>query len=183
MRLGIYGGTFDPIHNGHLHVIHQLLVKKIVDRVLVIPAGDPQLRIGAPMASGADRRAMCQLAIKDLPGDLQSRIDVNPIEVLRDGPSYTIDTVEAIKEAFPDDQILLVVGTDAYAKIDSWNRADELKKLVEFVVIDRPDHPGAATHDIGAIRVSATAVRSGDSIDIPRSVAAYIKEHNLYASK
>ena len=183
MRLGIYGGTFDPIHNGHLHVIHQLLVKKIVDRLIVIPAGQPQLRDGAPLASAEDRRAMCQLAIKELPGDLQTRIELNPIELLRDGPSYSIDTVEAVKQAHPDDQLVMVVGSDAFAKIDQWHRATELKQLVEFVVIDRPDFPGSATHDIGAIKVSATAVRSGDSIDIPHSVATYIKEHNLYASK
>lgn len=183
MRLGIYGGTFDPIHNGHLHVIHQLLVKKIVDRVIVIPAGQPQLRDGLPTASGEDRLAMCHRAIKELPGDLQTRIEVNPIEVDQDKPSYTIDTVEAIQQAHPSDHIALVVGTDAFAKIDRWHRAPELKKMVEFVVIDRPDHPGTPTHDIGAIKVSATAVRSGDSIDIPRSVATYIKEHNLYASK
>ena len=183
MRLGIYGGTFDPIHNGHLHVIHQLLVKKIVDRVLVVPAGQPQLRDGVPGASGADRRAMCQLAISEFPGDLQRRIEVSPIEILREGPSYSIDTVEAIKQDHPDDELVLIVGTDAYANIDKWHRADELKKMVEFVVIDRPDHPGSATHDIGALKVSATAVRSGDSVDIPMSVATYIKEHGLYGSK
>ena len=154
-----------------------------MDRLLVIPAGQPQLRDGVPGASGSDRRAMCQLAIKELPGDLQTRIEVNPIEVLREGPSFSVDTVEAVKATHPEDQLVMVVGTDAFAKIDQWHRADELKKMVEFVVIDRPDHPGAATHDIGAIKVSATAVRSGDSIDIPQSVATYIKEHNLYASK
>lgn len=151
--------------------------------MIVIPAGQPQLRDGLPTASGEDRLAMCHRAIKELPGDLQTRIEVNPIEVDQDKPSYTIDTVEAIQQAHPSDHIALVVGTDAFAKIDRWHRAPELKKMVEFVVIDRPDHPGTPTHDIGAIKVSATAVRSGDSIDIPRSVATYIKEHNLYASK
>lgn len=183
MRLGIYGGTFDPIHNGHLHVIHQLLVKKIVDRVMVIPAGQPQLRTGEPSAAGSDRLEMCRLAIKELPGDLQVRIDVSELEVHRDGPTYSIDTVEAVKALHPGDDLLLVVGTDTYAQIDKWHRAAELKALVEFVVINRPDHPGAATHDIGAIKVSATAVRSGDSVDIPMSVAQYIKEHHLYGSK
>ena len=183
MRLGIYGGTFDPIHNGHLHVIHQLLVKKIVDRVLVIPAGQPQLRNGVPGASGADRLEMCRRAIGEMPGDLQKRIEISDIEINRKGPSYSIDTVEAVKGEHPDDTMVLVVGTDAYAQIDNWHRAQELKKLVEFVVINRPDHPGTATHDIGAIKVSATAVRSGDSVDIPMSVATYIKEHNLYVSK
>lgn len=183
MRLGIYGGTFDPIHNGHLHVIHQLLVKKIVDRVVVIPAKDPQLREGAPQASAEDRVAMCRLAIAELPSDLQSRIDVSEVEINRAGPTYTIDTVAELRKAHPNDEMVLVVGTDAFSKIDQWHRAAELKRAVEFVVIDRPDFPGQATHSIGAIKVSATAVRSGDSIDIPRTVATFIKERALYGSK
>ena len=183
MRLGIYGGTFDPIHNGHLHVIHQLLVKKIVDQVLVVPAGQPQLRNAIPSASAADRLEMCRRAIRELPGDLQKRIEISQMEIDRTGPSYSIDTVEAVKALHPDDELVLIVGSDAYAHLDRWHRAEELKQMVEFVVINRPDHPGAATHDIGAIKVSATAVRSGDSVDIPMSVAHYIKEHKLYASK
>ena len=183
LRLGIYGGTFDPIHNGHLHVIHQLLVKKIVDRLVVIPARDPQLRATAPSASASDRLTMCELAIKELPTDLQSRIEVSSIEIERSGPTYSIDTVEELKKKYPDADLVLVLGTDAFSSIDKWHRAGELKKAVEFVVIDRPDFPGEATHSIDAIKVSATAVRSGDSVDIARSVAGYIKEHNLYGSK
>lgn len=182
MRLGLYGGTFDPIHLGHLHVIRTLLSDSIVDHIIVFPAGQPRLREHAPLASGADRRAMCQLAINDLPGELRSRVEVNPIEILREGPSYTIDTVEAVKQAYPDDQLFWIVGTDAYANLDKWHRIEELKKLVEFIVIDRPEHPGAATHRIGALNVSATQIRQGTSEEIPASVAGYIKEHGLYAS-
>ena len=183
MRLGIYGGTFDPIHNGHLHVIHQLLVKKIVDRLIVIPARDPQLRPSAPAAGAEDRLAMCELAIKELPTDLQGRIEVSAIEINRSGPTYSIDTVEELKRLNPGADMVLIVGTDAFSSLDKWHRAAELKKMVEFVVIDRPDFPGTPTHSIGAIKVSATAVRSGDSVDIARSVAGYIKEHGLYGSK
>ena len=103
MRLGLYGGTFDPIHNGHLHVITHLITESIVDYILVIPAGEPRLRSSAPHATGAQRRMMCQLAIKDLPADISVKVEVNPIEILRIGPSYTIDTVEAVKQAYPDD--------------------------------------------------------------------------------
>ena len=182
-KLGIYGGTFDPIHLGHLHVVTSLLQEKTVDRILVIPAGEPRLREYAPVASAADRRAMCQAALADLPHEIASRVEVNPIEVLRIGPSYTIDTVEAIEQAFPEYELALILGTDAYNKIDQWHRADELKKKVEFIVIDRPEHPGQATHKIGALKVSATSIRSGASRDTSPAVTAYIKEHNLYASK
>ena len=182
MRLGLYGGTFDPIHKGHLHVITQLLQRGIVDRVLVIPAGQPRLRDNDPSASGADRRAMCQLAIKDLAPELQSKVEVNPIEILRMGPSYTIDTFEAIAQTYPDDEIALIVGSDAYEKISQWHRIDELMKMVSLEVIARPGFSTDIARDIDAIDVSATQVRLGESEELSPSVANYIKEHNLYVS-
>jgi nicotinate-nucleotide adenylyltransferase len=182
-RLGIYGGTFDPIHEGHLYLIEQVISRNIVDRLLVVPAGEPQLREHAPLASGADRKAMCIEALKDLPAEVASKVEVNSIEILRIGPSYTIDTVEAAIQSFPNYRIILIMGSDAYKKVNEWHRADDLKKLVEFVVIDRPHHPGDSTHEIDALDVSSTEVRSGQSQAVSPSVAAYIKEHNLYASK
>jgi len=183
LRIGLYGGTFDPIHNGHIHVIHQLISRKIVDRLLVLPAGEPRLRDQQPQATGAQRRAMCQLAVDALPAEIKIHVEVNTIEVLRQGPSYAIDTVEAVAQTYPDDSILLIVGTDAYEKIDQWHRADELKKMVEFVVIDRPDFPGQHNTSVDAIAVSATDIRAHKSDAVPAAVAAYIKEQNLYASK
>ena len=182
MRLGLYGGTFDPIHKGHLHVITELLKRNIVDQLLVVPAGEPRLRESAPQASGADRRAMCQLAINDLDPEIRSKVLVNPIEILRMGPSYTIDTVEAIKQAYPEDEIILIVGTDAYEKLDHWHRVDELMKMVTLEVIQRPGYVGNLARDIDAIDVSATQVRLHQSDQLSPSVAAYIKEHNLYVS-
>jgi nicotinate-nucleotide adenylyltransferase len=182
MRLGLYGGTFDPIHNGHLHVITQLLSHNIVDRILLVPAGEPRLRENAPVAPGAARRAMCQLALKDLPPEISTKVEVNPIEILRMGPSYTIDTVEAIKQTYPDDEIVLIVGTDAYEKIDQWHRVDELMKLVTLEVIQRPGYFSDSARDIDAIDLSATQVRLHQSDQLSPSVAAYIKENNLYVS-
>jgi nicotinate-nucleotide adenylyltransferase len=182
MRLGLYGGTFDPIHNGHLHVITQLLSQNIVDRILLVPAGEPRLRANAPVAPGAARRAMCQLALKDLPPEISTKVEVNPIEILRMGPSYTIDTVEAIKQTYPDDEIVLIVGTDAYEKINQWHRVDELLQLVTLEVIQRPGYLSDSARDIDAIDLSATQVRLHQSDQLSPSVAAYIKENNLYVS-
>lgn len=182
MRLGLYGGTFDPIHNGHIHVITELLARGVVDHLLVIPAGQPRLRDNDPQASGSDRRAMCQIAINELSPKIRSKVEINPIEILRMGPSYTIDTVEAAKQAYPDDEIILIVGTDAYAKIDQWHRIDDLRKLVTFEVIERPGYAGEGSRDIDAIDVSATQVRSRTSDLISPAVSQYIKEHNLYVS-
>jgi len=182
LRLALYGGTFDPIHNGHLHVISKLFSLNIVDHLLLIPAGEPRLRDSAPQASGAQRRAMCQLAIKTLPEDIAKRVEVNPIEILRTGPSYTIDTVEAVKQSYPDDELILVVGSDAYQKIDQWHRVDELLKLVSLEVIERPGYASASGRDIGALDLSATQVRLHQSELLPPPVATYIKENNLYVS-
>ena len=178
-RVGIYGGTFDPIHLGHLHVITQLIEKKLVDQLLVVPAGEPLLRENAPIATAQQRRAMCQLALADLPEAVASKVQVNPIEVLRMGPSYAIDTVEAVAQNYPDDTIVLVIGQDAAEKLDQWHRIAELRGMVEFLIIGRPGYSGDGV-DIGALNVAATTIRQGLSADLSSSVAAFIRENNLY---
>ena len=178
-RVGIYGGTFDPIHLGHSHVITQLIEKKLVDQLLVVPAGEPLLRENAPIATAQQRRAMCQLALADLPEAVASKVQVNPIEVLRMGPSYAIDTVEAVAQNYPDDTIVLVIGQDAAEKLDQWHRIDELRGMVEFLIIGRPGYSGDGV-DIGALNVAATTIRQGLSADLSSSVAAFIRENNLY---
>lgn len=178
-RVGIYGGTFDPIHLGHLRVITQLIEKKLVDQLLVVPAGEPLLRENAPIATAQQRRTMCQIALADLPAAVANKVQVNPIEVLRIGPSYAIDTVEAVAQNFPDDTIVLVIGQDAAEKLDQWHRIDELRGMVEFLIIGRPGYSGDGV-DIGALNVAATTIRQGLSADLSSSVAAFIRENNLY---
>ncbi len=178
-RVGIYGGTFDPIHLGHLHVITQLIEKNLVDQLLVIPAGEPLLRDNAPIATAQQRRAMCQLALADLPQGIASKVQVNPIEVLRTGPSYAIDTVEAVAQNYPEQTIVLIIGQDAAEKLDQWHRIEELRGMVEFLVIARPGFAGNGL-DIGALNVAATTIRQGLSADVSSSVATFIRENNLY---
>ena len=178
-RVGIYGGTFDPIHLGHLHVITQLIEKDLVDHLLVVPAGAPLLRQNAPIATGQQRRTMCQLALADLPAQVASKVQVNPIEILRTGPSYAIDTVEAVAQSYPDDTIVLIIGQDAAGKLDQWHRIDELRGMVEFLIIARPGHAGVGV-DIGALDVAATTIRQGLSTEVSSSVATFIRENNLY---
>jgi nicotinate-nucleotide adenylyltransferase len=122
---------------------------------------------------------MCQLAISDLPAHIAAKVQVNPIEILRMGPSYAIDTVEAIAQNYPDDTIVLVVGQDAAEKLDQWHRIDELRKMVQFLIIGRPGFVGDGV-DIGALDVAATTIRQGLSADVSSSVAAFIRENNLY---
>jgi nicotinate-nucleotide adenylyltransferase len=178
-RVGIYGGTFDPIHVGHLHVITQLIERDLVDQLLVVPAGEPLLRKNAPIATGQQRRAMCQLALADLPAHVAAKVQINPIEILRTGPSYAIDTVEAVAQNYPGDTIVVVIGQDASEKLEQWHRIDELRGMVEFLVIDRPGYAGNGV-DIGALNVAATTIRQGLSAEVSSSVAAFIRENNLY---
>ena len=178
-RVGIYGGTFDPIHNGHLKVVSQLIEKKFIDRLILVPAGQPLLRENSPIASGADRRKMCQLAVSTLPSSISKHVEVSPIEILREGPSYAIDTVEAVRYAYPDDEIFLIMGSDAYSKIDQWHRAEEIHTLASIICINRP---GFVQHgiDIAGLNVSASEIRAGLSADVPEIVAAFIGENKLY---
>ena len=165
-----------------MHVITQLLRRDIVDRIIIFPAGQPRLRDNQPVATGAQRRAMCEAAVKDLPADIASRVEVNPIEILRDGPSYTIDTVEAVAQTYPEDSYHLIIGSDAYAKLDQWHRVDDLKNLVTFIIIERPGSDSQVGLDIAALDVASTGIREGSSREYSPSVAHFIKEHHLYGS-
>jgi nicotinate-nucleotide adenylyltransferase len=122
---------------------------------------------------------MCQLALADLPAAVASKVQVNPIEVLRMGPSYAIDTVEAVAQNYPEDTIVLVIGQDAAEKLDQWHRIDDLRGMVEFLIIGRPGYSGDGV-DIGALNVAATTIRQGLSADLSSSVAAFIRENHLY---
>jgi nicotinate-nucleotide adenylyltransferase len=175
-KIGIYGGTFDPIHNGHVKVIAQLLSRGVVDQIILVPAGEPLLRESAPVASGADRLEMCKLAIAEL-----KNVIVSDIEIKRTGPSYAIDTVTEISGKNSGAEIFWIIGSDAYEKIDSWHRANELKELVNFIVVDRPGYSDGM--DIDAIAISATEIRDKkDLSSVPFAVRNYISEKKLYAS-
>jgi nicotinate-nucleotide adenylyltransferase len=185
LRIGLYGGTFDPIHNGHLHLITTLLKNHMVDELILIPAGQPMLRASTPLASADDRLAMARLAVQELPTEIQSRVVVSDIEVQRLGPTYTFDTVEHLQKLRPDTTWVLILGSDAHKAIHQWHRSKELQSQVEILVIAR----GGDGLDIQALPISATALRASlqsqpsKQHEIPDSVWTYIKERNLYASK
>jgi nicotinate-nucleotide adenylyltransferase len=168
-RVGLFGGTFDPIHQGHLHLIAQLFARNIIDELIVVPAGQPWLRKSAPIASAQDRLAMAELGVKDLPVNLRSRVWVSDVEVRRSGPTYTIDTVKELKASRPDAQ---------------WHRNAELRSLIKILEIAR----GGEGFNIDALPVSASEIRSQIQAGqtqikyLPESVWAYIEERNLYVS-
>ena len=184
-KTGIYGGTFDPIHNGHLRVVVELISRKIVDQIILIPAGEPRLREAAPIADGPTRLEMCKLAISDLPTGVKEKVIVSDIEILRSGPSYAIDTVEALEKS--GDELFWIIGSDAYANIDKWHRSDELQEKVSFIVVDRPGSDqgdGSESLDIGALDISATEIRDDKEVNgTSPSVRKFIIQRKLYASK
>jgi len=178
-RVGIYGGTFDPIHRGHLHVITQLFKRDLIDQLLLIPAGQPLLRSSVPTATPEQRQKMCELALSTLPEEIKNKVSVNPIEILRQGPSYSIDTVEALSQLYPDDQIYLIVGADAFSKMDQWHRVKDLEKMATVICINRPGYPALGI-EIEALDADATSIRQGLSAEVPEIVAGFIRENGLY---
>lgn len=184
----LFGGTFDPFHNGHLHLIKSLLASRKFDHLIVIPAGDPYQKSGSAPAS--DRLAMAKLALED------EAVTISDCEIRRAGPSYAIDTVKEIKELIPADQYTWVIGSDAFAGLTSWERFEELIGMVDFLVVVRPgasDLPltsGARFEllEIGALDISATELRSrlnrGEDVGayLPAGVLSYIKEKHLYGA-
>ena len=186
-EIAIIGGTFDPIHNGHLQLISE--VAKKFEKVIVIPTGTPWLKEHTPLASGEQRVAMTQIAINSL--NLGDKVQVSAIEVKRAGPSYAIDTVNELSQIYPDCRFTLVLGSDAASNLSKWHRSDELQKLVSILVVKRPGVQASnfAEIEISAPNLSSTQIRDkvANSTDIANlvnpTVAAFIKEHQLYGSK
>jgi len=186
-KIAIVGGTFDPIHKGHLQVISE--VAKRFEKVIVIPTGNPWLKDHTPIASGEQRVAMTQIAVNSL--GLDEKVQVSAIEVKRPGPSYAIDTVNELSKIYPGSKFTLVLGSDAASNLNKWHRSDELQKLVELLVVKRAGVNSSSFDEIeiSAPDLSSTQIRDkvANSADISEfvipTVASFIKEHHLYGSR
>ena len=162
-------------------MVVELLSRKIVDEIILIPAGQPRLRDSDPKADGKDRLEMCKLAVADLPSGIKEKVSISDTEINRTGPTYAIDTVEELEKSGAE--LFWIIGSDAYAHIDKWQRTEDLQEKVSFIVIDRPGDSGDGL-DIGAIDISATEIRSDSQVNgTSPSVRKYILERKLYASK
>jgi len=181
-KIGIYGGTFDPIHHGHLILAREAREMLGLEKVVFVPAPVSPLK-DSPVASAAIRLSMLQAAIE---GEVGFAVD--DCELQRPPPSYTIDTIEEIRRREGDVEIYNLIGEDNVAALGKWHRFAELEKLVRFVVLDRTargtNHPYAAVHR--RIDISATEIRkrvaSGRSIRyfVPRAVEEIIRRQKLY---
>jgi nicotinate-nucleotide adenylyltransferase len=186
-KIAIVGGTFDPIHLGHLKIISEI-AKKFA-KVIVIPTGEPWLKAAKPIATGEQRVAMAQTAVNSL--NLADQVQVSAIEVKRPGPSYAIDTVNELSKVYPEASFTLVLGSDAALNLHKWHRSDELQKLVEVLVVKRVSVEPSQFPEIqiDAPDISSTVIRDKVAHSqeiaelVPPTIATFIKEHHLYGSQ
>ncbi len=143
--IGILGGTFDPVHNGHLRIALELLQELPLREVRFIPCHVPPHR-GGPVASARERLAMLELAIGGQPGFV-----VDKRELERPGLSYMVDTLSSLREAYGDLPLCLILGEDAFNKLDTWHRWRQLTDLAHIVVACRPDVDGPPSPDVAGL--------------------------------
>ena len=190
MRIGLFGGSFDPVHNAHVALARLALAELKLDELIWLPAGQPWQKQRA-VTPTVHREAMVRLAIRDEP-----RFTLSRIEVERGGPSYTVDSVRALQAERPGPQWFLVIGQDQYAGFHTWHEWQALLGLVTLAIANRPDAPLAAdpqvlrvAHEAVALPmmdISSTDIREriaqGQGIAdlVPAAVARYIARHRLY---
>jgi nicotinate-nucleotide adenylyltransferase len=202
-RVGILGGTFDPIHYGHLVIAEQVREALSLERVLFVPARIPPHKQGEEIAPAADRAAMVELAIAGNPAFVVSRVELE-----RDGPSYTADTLEALAgEASRQGvarELFFILSSEALSGVLAWSDPDRILSLCRLVVVPRPGTPlptgpelaarfGDRADRIVAVETAPVANSASDVRDraaagrsirylVPPAVEAYIREHRLYRS-
>lgn len=134
LRVGLFGGTFNPVHMGHFRVSCDVKNRFGLDRILVVPSAIPPHKSSVEIASARDRLEMVKLCFKDLPG-----FEISDIELKRKGPSFTIDTINALLSEFPDSMdLFLIIGTDAFFEIHTWYAFKKLLESVKLIVMTRP---------------------------------------------
>jgi nicotinate-nucleotide adenylyltransferase len=192
----LLGGTFDPFHFGHLAAGDAAVDCAELDRVIFIPAAQPPHRPPA-VASPEQRLEMCRLGIEGEP-----RFEVSDIELNREGPSYTVDTLRELQKEQPDDELFLILGWDAAKLFSTWHEPEKVRELATIVVVARPGGAAPRDEDLKGVGldkakvvlcltttpdVSASEIRkavaAGEPITgkVPKAVERYIGEHRLYA--
>ncbi len=188
-RIGIFGGTFDPIHSVHLRIGEAARLHGKLDRVYFVVAAKPPHKPGDHVADGLKRFAMVEAALRD-----HEHLEASSIELDRPGVSYTADTLRAMSERFPGAALFLIVGQDALIDLPNWNESDAIMDLAHILVIERPGQPpipesmkGRYTivpfdpADESSTNVRATAARGGPLEGrVPEGAEQLIREHGLY---
>jgi nicotinate-nucleotide adenylyltransferase len=187
-RIGVMGGTFDPIHNGHLVAASEVAAAFELDRVVFVPTGQPWHKKAVTEAE--HRYLMTVIATAANPRFTVSRVDID-----RPGITYTVDTLTDLATHFPDSDLYFISGADAIVQILSWKEIDKIWSLAHFVAVTRPGHqlnlPAAPDGSISVLEIPALAISSSDIRDrvpnskpiwylVPDGVVQYIGKHELY---
>lgn len=189
-RIGVMGGTFDPIHHGHLVAASEVAQSYGLDEVVFVPTGEPTYK--SVVTQAEHRYLMTVIATASNPRFTVSRVDID-----RGKPTFTIDTLRDIRGQRPDAELFFITGADAIAQILSWRDVEELWQLAHFVAVSRPGHDlsvsGLPEQDVSLLEVPALAISSTDCRDrvrrgfpvwylVPDGVVQYISKHHLYRS-
>lgn len=179
-KIGIFGGTFDPIHLGHVHLADLARIAVGLDEVRFIPCKISPHKTGSHPASPTDRLEMLKLATANLPWAV-----VDDIELTSNEPNFSYRTAERLHERFPEDQLFWIMGGDQWAALPTWKHPERLSALVQFIVLARNDVPAPREgHRMHLVRgehpASSTAIRKGDLTHLQDAVRHYITGRSLY---
>jgi nicotinate-nucleotide adenylyltransferase len=192
-RIGVMGGTFDPIHHGHLVAASEVQAWFGLDEVVFVPTGQPWQKQDRQVSAAEDRYLMTVIATASNPRFWVSRVDID-----REGPTYTIDTLRDLHEELSDAELYFITGADALSDIFTWRNADELFELAHFVGCTRPGYPlepsvlqGIPTDRVTIVEIPALAISSSDCRKrhmrgepvwylVPDGVVQYISKYALY---
>lgn len=199
MRIGIFGGTFDPPHEGHKRFADEFIVRLSLDKLLVIPTCIPPHKENTDTADGADRLKMCEILFGD-----DKKVQVSDMEIAREGKSYTCETVRLLTDEYPDDELIFLLGSDMLLSFHRWWKPEEIIKYVKICAVTRSGNVGEKALELYVdkffpdnkdrfiickfkpVEVSSTEIRerikSGRSTDglLNPQVMEYIKEKELY---
>lgn len=190
-RVGVFGGTFNPPHIGHLLIAEQAREKAALDRVLFVPAFQPPHKTGRPVTDARHRLHMVRLAIKG-----NRHFAVSDLEIRQGGISYTVNTLKLLKAEYPSAELFLIMGSDSLLDFPTWKSPGEIGEMADLLVYPRnrfeiSGRPGVNVEVLNAPRidVSSTEIRlkamRGETIRylVPSEVEAYIKRHRLYTGE
>jgi nicotinate-nucleotide adenylyltransferase len=191
VKIGFLGGSFDPVHFGHLLAAQDAFEQHQLDRLIIVPAAQAPLKPSEAKSSSEDRLAMIRAAV-----EWDTRFEVSDFELRRGGVSFTIDSARHFKSLYPNDQLFWVIGGDQLPQLHLWKEIGELAKIVEFIFLERPGYPVKAAPDIPGLRlhrcdghllaISSTELRERTrrslSLDyfVPHKAIVYIRSQGLY---
>jgi nicotinate-nucleotide adenylyltransferase len=194
VKIGFLGGSFDPVHFGHLLAAQDAFEQCNLDRLILVPAAQAPLKPRDVQSSAEDRLAMLQAAV-----EWDRRFEISDFELRRGGVSYTIDSARHFRALYPNDELYWIVGGDQLPQLHLWREIGVLASLVEFIFLERPGFPVKATPEIPGLKlhrcdghllaISSTELRErtrqGLSLDyfVPHKAIVYIKHNHLYRDK